>query len=43
LFIDDKEIVELLKNYDSLKDDVKETVKNMLKALNLYSNVKSSL
>ena len=43
LFIDDKEIVELLKNYDNLKDDVKETVKNMLKALNLYSKVKDSL
>ena len=43
LFIDDKEIVELLKNYDNLKDDVKETVKNMLKALNLYSKIKNSI
>lgn len=43
LFIDDKEIINLLKNYNSLNDDVKETVKNMLKALNIYSQVKESV
>lgn len=43
LFIDDKEILELLKDYDNLKDDVKETVKNILKALNLYSQVKKNI
>ena len=43
LFIDDNEIIGLLKNYNSLNDDVKETVKNMLKALNIYSQVKESV
>ncbi len=40
LFIEDKEIIGLLKNYNNLKDDIKLTVKNMLKALNIYSQVK---
>ncbi len=43
LFIDDDEVRNLLKNYNSLNDDVKNTVKNMLKALNIYSQVKESV
>jgi len=43
LFIDDKEIIGLLKNYNNLKDDIKVTVKNMLKALNIYSQVKETV
>jgi hypothetical protein len=40
LFIDDKEVINLMKNYNELPDTEKETVKNMLKALNVYSKVK---
>jgi transcriptional regulator with XRE-family HTH domain len=40
LFIDDHEVINLLKGYNSLNDEVKDTMKNMLKALNIYSNVK---
>jgi transcriptional regulator with XRE-family HTH domain len=43
LFIDDKELIELLKNYNKLNDDVKNTVKNILKALNLYSQAEKTL
>ena len=43
LFIEDEEIIALLKKYDDLQDDVKTTVKNMLKALTLYSQVKSTV
>ena len=41
LFIEDPEIVQLLKNYNELADDVKATLKNMLKALTIYSKVQS--
>ena len=43
LFIDDSEVIHLLKNYNSLEGEVKATVKNMLKALNIYSQVKESV
>jgi len=43
LFIDDHEVINLLKGYNSLNDEVKDTMKNMLKALNIYSNVKGSV
>ncbi len=43
LFVDDKELVNLLKNYNTLSDDVKNTVKNILKALNLYSQAQKTL
>jgi transcriptional regulator with XRE-family HTH domain len=43
LFIDDNEVIHLLKNYNSLEGEVKATVKNMLKALNIYSQVKESV
>jgi transcriptional regulator with XRE-family HTH domain len=41
LFIDDQEIIQLLKNYNDLADDIKITLKNMLKALTIYSKVQS--
>lgn len=43
LFIDDNEVIQLLKNYNSLADDVKITVKNMLRALNIYNKVSESI
>lgn len=43
LFIDDNEVIQLLKNYNSLADDVKLTVKNMLKALTIYNKVSESI
>lgn len=43
LFIDDNEVINLLKGYNALNDDVKTTFKNMLKALNIYSQVKGSV
>ena len=43
LFIDDKEVINLLKNYNNLPASEKETVKNMLKALNVYSKVKETV
>lgn len=43
LFIDDNEVINLLKGYNSLNDEVKDTFKNMLKALNIYSQVKGSV
>jgi transcriptional regulator with XRE-family HTH domain len=43
LFIDDNEVIQLLKNYNGLTDDVKLTVKNMLKALTIYNKVSESI
>jgi len=43
LFIDDSEVINLLKNYNGLSEEVKSTFKNMLKALNIYSQVKGSV
>lgn len=43
LFIDDNEVIHLLKNYNSLSDEVKDTFKNMLKALNIYSQVRDTV
>ena len=43
LFIDDHEVINLLKGYNSLSDDVKHTFKDILKALNIYSKVKGSV
>ena len=43
LFIDDSEVINLLKNYNGLSEEVKNTFKNMLKALNIYSQVKGSV
>jgi Predicted transcription factor, homolog of eukaryotic MBF1 len=43
LFIDDNEVIHLLKNYNTLEEEVKSTFKNMLKALNIYSQVKETV
>ena len=43
LFIDDNEIIQLLKDYNTLTEEVKTTVKNMLRALNIYNKVSESL
>ncbi len=43
LFIDDKELINLLKNYNNLNDDAKHTAKSILKALNLYSQTEKTL
>ena len=43
LFIDDNEIIQLLRDYNSLTEEVKTTVKNMLRALNSYNKVSESL
>ena len=43
LFIDDKELIKLLKNYNNLSDDAKHTTKSILKALNLYSQTEKTL
>ncbi len=43
LFIDDKELINLLKNYNNLSDNAKNTTKSILKALNLYSQTEKTL
>ena len=43
LFIDDNKVVNLLKNYNDLPESEKDTVKNVLKALNVYSKVKETV
>lgn len=43
LFIDDDEVINLLKNYNDLSESEKDTVKNVLKALKVYSKVKETV
>ena len=43
LMIEDKEIINLLKSYDKLSEEIKLTLKNTIKALMVYSQVKEAV
>lgn len=43
ILIDDQEIIQLLRHYDGLKTEVKQTLKTVLKAITLYDQVKQTV
>ena len=43
LFIDDQEVIQLLRHYEGLKTEAKQTLKTVLKAITLYDQVKQTV